>query len=73
MEEPSFNTQVSSADFLVADTSAKHALVEKLAKLWSQVPADPAWPSAVDEEQVAIAKVRLSLLRLCVLLLSLLN
>ena len=51
--EPLVNIHVSSANFLTADTSAKCALVEKLAKSWSLAPAGP---SAVDEEQVAIAE-----------------
>ena len=70
VREPSINTYASNANFLAADTFAKCELVEKLAKSWSLAPSDSAEPSAVDEEQVAIAKGRLSRCHLYYLLLS---
>ncbi|KAJ8437466.1 hypothetical protein Cgig2_012906 [Carnegiea gigantea] len=54
--EPLVNTQAPAVDFLVADTFANSALVEKLSKSWSLALLDLAEPSAVNEEQVAIAE-----------------
>ncbi|KAJ8444402.1 LOW QUALITY PROTEIN: hypothetical protein Cgig2_026606 [Carnegiea gigantea] len=51
--EPSVHTRALCADFVTVDASTKRTLVEKLAKSWSLAPAD--------EEQVAIADVRLGL------------
>jgi len=58
--KPSVNTWATAADFLVADAFAKRMLVEKLAKSWSLAPTDLVEPAIVDEEQVAMAEVRLN-------------
>ena len=58
--EPSVHTRVLRADFLAAGASTKRTLVEKLARSWSLAPVDFAEPTPVNEEQVAIAEVKLS-------------
>ena len=61
VREPSVHTQAPTADFLAADSPPKRALVKKLAKSWSLAPVDSVEIPAVDEEHVAMAKVRLNL------------
>ena len=60
MGEPPVHTRAPCVDFLAADALAKHTLVERLARSWSLAPADSAGLTIVDEEQVAIAEVRLN-------------
>ena len=50
-------------DFLVADPSAKYALVENLTKSWTLAPFGSAEPLKVIEEQVTIAEVKPSILQ----------
>jgi len=59
------NTQAPAADFSATDASVKRTLVEKLAKSWSLAPADPSKQAIVNEEQVAVAEVRLSPCQVC--------
>jgi len=67
------NTQAQAIDFLTTDLSTKYALVENLTKSWALAPSGSAEPLNVTEEQVAIAKVRPSLLLLPSILLLVLS
>ncbi|KAJ8426990.1 hypothetical protein Cgig2_033848 [Carnegiea gigantea] len=54
--DPLVNTQGQAADFLVADSSAKYALLVNLTKSCALAPSGSAEPLKVTEQQVAITE-----------------